>query len=319
MLVAMLVAGTGCPEQAAPKQDPQVIATVNGEVVSRADFEKELSRELQGLEGQPSRTPEQIEPYKQALLDTMVTRAVLLQTAQKSGVTVSPEEIDRRVLALASEYPAESFDAALNQGQLSKDELQRNTKNQLIIERLFQEQVYTRVGVTEEAIRRYYDEHADEFQEPEQVHAQQIVVKGLDDAKKLQQQLWAGKKFSDLARRYSLTPDAKVGGDLGFFARGVMPPQFDEVVFKLAPGSVSEVVSTDYGFHLFKVIEKKPQRKKELSEVRAEIEQKLLAELREKGQAEYVKALKEKAAVKVNDSVLLAVTGRPTAVKQTEP
>jgi len=90
-------------------------------------------------------------------------------------------------------------------------------------------------------------------------------------------------------------------------------------VFKLAPGSVSEVVSTDYGFHLFKVIEKKPGRKKELPEVRSEIEQKLLAELREKGQAEYVKAVKEKAEVKVNDTVLLAVTGRPNAVKQTEP
>ncbi len=316
-LLSLLLAA--CPEQVRPQQDPQVIATVNGEPVARADFEKELSRELQGLEGQPSRTPEQIEPYKQALLDTMVTRVVLLQAARQAQVQVSPEEVDRRVLALASEYPAEGFDQALNQGQMTRDELARTTKAQLIIERLFQEQVYNRVGVTEEAIRRYYDEHVDEFQEPEQVHAEQIVVKGLDDAKKLQQQLWAGKKFGDLARRYSLSPDAKVGGDLGFFAKGVMPSQFDEVVFKLAPGSVSEVISSDYGFHLFKVVEKKPARKKDLAEVRQEIEQKLLVQLKQKGQADYVKSLKDKAEVKVNEQALLTVTGRPAPVKQTEP
>jgi peptidyl-prolyl cis-trans isomerase C/foldase protein PrsA len=144
-------------------------------------------------------------------------------------------------------------------------------------------------------------------------------VKGLDDAKKLQQQLWSNKKFPDLARRYSLGPEAKVGGDLGFFPRGVMPPQFDEVVFKLPVGQVSEVVSTEYGFHLFKVMEKKPARKRELSEVRGEIEKKMLAEQREKSQKEYVKTLRGQAVVVVNNEALQSVNTRPTRAKAHEP
>jgi peptidyl-prolyl cis-trans isomerase C len=309
----------GCPEQARPQQEPTVIATVGTEVVSRTDFERELSRELQALEGSPPRTPEQIEPYKQTLLETMIERTLLLQAAREAGIQISPDEVDRRVLALASEYPAESFDAALAQGQTTRTELTRTTRTQLTIEKLFAQQVYARMAVTEDAIRRDYEEHAAEFQEPEAVHAQQIVVKGLDEAKRLQQQLNAGKKFSELARRYSLSPDAKIGGDLGLVPRGVMPSQFDDVLFRLSVGQVSEVISTDYGFHLFKVLEKKPPRKKDLIEVRAGIEQRLLAKLKEEGQRDFLKSLRSKAEVKINDQVLLTVTGRPTSVRQMEP
>jgi parvulin-like peptidyl-prolyl isomerase len=190
---------------------------------------------------------------------------------------------------------------------------------QLLVERLLADQVFSRVAVTEEQLRRTYDENPDAWMEPEQVHAQQIVVKGLDEAKRLQQLLWQGKKFPDLARRYSLSPDARVGGDLGFFKRGEMPPAFDDAIFRLSPNQVSEVVSTDYGFHLFKLIEKRPARKRELAEVRGQIEQKLLTALRAERQAAFVKALRDKAVVKRNDSVFVSVTGRPMGGATTEP
>ncbi|MBK7865484.1 MAG: peptidyl-prolyl cis-trans isomerase [Archangiaceae bacterium] len=316
MCAALLAA---CPEKARPKADPNAVATINGDVVSKGEFETELTRELQAMEGVPPRSPEQTEPFKQALLETLIERAVLLQAAKAAQVSVTPDEVDRRVLALASEYPAESFDAALAQGQTTRTELEKKTREQLIIEKLFDKEVYARVAVTEDQIRRYFDEHGPEFVEPEQVRASQIVVKGLDDAKKLQQQLWAGKKFPDLARRYSLGPEARVGGDLGWFPRGVMPAQFDEQAFKLPVGQVSEVVSTDFGFHLFKVMEKKPARKRELPEVRGQIEKRLLGELREKAQKDYVKSLRAGAVVAVNNDALQTVSTHPMRAKAVEP
>lgn len=308
-----------CSQQQTLKQDPNVISTVNGEVIPKADFELELGREAQAMEGVATHTPEQIEPYKQTLLSTMTDRILLLQAARAAQVTVTPEEVDRRMLALASEYPAGTFDEVLSQTHTTRSELMRKTRDQLIIEKLFQESVFARVAVTEDQIRRFFDEHADDYSEPEQVHALQIIVKGLDEAKKIQQLLWQGKKFQDLARRYSLSPDAKVGGDLGFFRRGEMPPVFDETVFKLAPNAVSEVVSTDYGFHLFKVLEKKPARKRELAEVRSAIEQKLVEQLRAERQREFVAALRAKADVKVNQLALQTVTSRPMGAPPQEP
>ncbi len=175
------------------------------------------------------------------------------------------------------------------------------------MEKLLAREVHARVGVTEEQLRRYFEEHPGEFDEPEQVRAAQIVVKGLDDAKRVQQQLWQGKKFPELARRYSLSPDARLGGDLGFFARGTMPPAFDEVVFKLSVGGTSDVVTTEYGYHLFRVLEKKPAKKRELAEVRALIEEKLLAELRNDAWRRYVAGLRAKATLVINDEELQSV------------
>lgn len=316
---ALCVALAACPQQQKQKQDPSVVATVNGEVLARVEFERLLGREAQAMEGNGPRTPEQVEPYKQALLETMIERALLLQAARAANVTVTTEEVDRRVLALSSEYPAGTFDEALAKSQTSRAALTRSTREQLTIEKLLTQEVHARVAVTEEQIRQYYEEHAGDFNEPEQVHAQQIVVKGLDEAKRIQQQLWQGKKFPDLARRYSLSPDARVGGDLGFFGRGTMPPAFDEVVFKLSVGGTSEVVSTEYGFHLFRVVEKKPARKRELAEVRGLIEEKLLAGLRAEAQRTYVAGLKAKATIAINDETLASVTGHAQPSASPEP
>ncbi len=318
-LLVTCVALVGCPQQQKPKQDPTVVATVNGEVLSRVDFERLLAREAQAMEGNGPRTPEQVEPYKQALLETLIERALLMQAARAANVTVTTEEVDRRVLALSSEYPAGTFDEALAKSQTSRAALTRSTREQLTIEKLLTQEVHSRVAVSEEQVRQYYDEHTADFAEPEQVHAQQIVVKGLDEAKRVQQQLWQGKKFQDLARRYSLSPDARVGGDLGFFARGTMPPAFDEVVFKLSVGGTSEVVSTEYGFHLFRVSEKKPARKRELAEVRGLIEEKLLSSLRSDAQKAYVAALRARAGIVVNDETLVLVSGHTAPAQSGEP
>ncbi|MFZ5468864.1 MAG: peptidylprolyl isomerase [Myxococcota bacterium] len=301
----------GCPKEDGPKDDPRVVATVNGEVISRVDFERELSRELTTLELGGARPPAQLEPLKRALLRTLLERTLLLQAAKAANVEVPPEEVDRRVLRLSADFPAEGFDEVLAQGQTPLAELKRQTSELIAIEKLFAEHVYPRVAVTEEEIRQHYEKNSEAYTEPETVRAAQIVVKELDEAKRVQAQLRAGKKFSDLARRYSLSPDAKVGGDLGWFSRGVMPPGFDEVVFRLSVNQVSEVVDTEYGFHLFKVMEKRPERKRELSEVRRQVEERLLADKRAAAQAEYVRALEQKARVRVNEQALLAASGKP--------
>lgn len=302
--LALALLSLGCPQQKTPDHDPNVVAVVNGQPLAKADFERELGREARAFEG--TRTPEQLEPFKQALLDTVVERTVLLQAAKELGLAAPQDEVDRRLLALASEYPTGGFEEALALGRTTKQELERRTRDAVIIERLLQGQVFDRIALTEAEIRAAYEQHADDYAEPEQVHAAQIVVKGLDEAKRLQQQLWAGKKFQDLARRYSLAPEAKVGGDLGFFAKGQMPPAFDEV-FRLAVGQVSEVISTDYGFHLFKVLEKRAPRRRELNEVREVVERKLLLERKEQAQRVYVDGLKAKATVKVNTAALATV------------
>ena len=310
--LSMVVLAMGAACNKPPQEDPGalVVATVNGEVLSRADFEQELWRELASTEA-PQRTPEEVEPFKRTLLDTYIHRMLLLQAARKNNITVTDEEVDRGVLRLSGDYPAGNFNEVLAQGQLSMDELRTREASRLTIEKLFAHHVYSRVAVTEEELRSWYAAHEADFNEAEQVQAAQIVVKGLDEARRLQVQLKAGRNFADLARRYSLSADGKVGGDLGFFPRGQMPPAFDEVVFKLPVGQVSDVVSTEYGYHLFRVQERKPARKREFSEVRQLVEAKLLEKKRAEAQETFEKELRDKAQVQVNEATLQAIRGKP--------
>ncbi|HVE86344.1 MAG TPA: peptidyl-prolyl cis-trans isomerase [Myxococcales bacterium] len=305
--LALAALALGCPEKVRDLEDPNAVATVNGESISRADFEQELTRETAGEPLEPPPTPEQVELVKRTLLDTLINRVLLQQAARQANVQISPEEVDRRVMRISSDYPAEGFSEALSQGQLTMAVLKQKTAQSLAVEKLFEQHVYPRVAVTEEELRDYYEAHKDQLGEPEQVRAAQIVVKGVDEARRIQAQLKEGKKFGDLARKYSLSADAKVGGDLGFFPRGVMPEKFDEVAFSLSAGQTSDVVETEYGFHLFKVLEKKPARHKELNEVRKQIEAKLLEEKRSRAQADYLKALRDKAQIQVNEGTLHAV------------
>jgi peptidyl-prolyl cis-trans isomerase C len=312
LLVLCLVLGLGgCDKPPREAPDANVVAMVNGEVLGRAEFEQELWRELSSAEA-PERTPEEVEPFKRALLDTLIKRMLLLQQAKQYNLSVTPDEVDRRMLRLSGDYPAEGFSEVLAQGQLSLAELRAREANRLLIEKLFTNHVYSRVAVTEEELRAYYAAHEAEFQEPEQVHAAQLVVKGLDEARRVQAQLKAGKKFADLARLYSLSADAKVGGDLGFFPRGQMPPAFDEVVFNLRPGQVSDVVSTEYGYHLFRVLEFKPARKREFAEVRAQVEAREVKRKQAEAHEAFEKALLDKAKLSVNESTLQSIRGRPT-------
>jgi len=278
------------------------VASVDGRAISRQELERELAQEIDLGGNTPSSLSS--EALKRSVLESMFERFLLLRAARNANVSVSTEEVDRELLRLRADYPGDRFNEALAQGRLSLADLREKTTALLTIQKLFRDQVYPRVAVTEEEIRVFYEGHSGDFQQPEEVRAAQIVVKTAQEARMIEQQLRAGKDFGEMARKYSLSPDAKAGGDLGFFARGQMPRQFDDVAFRLKVNQVSSVVSTNYGFHIFKLLAKRPPRKKPLSEVKGQIEQKLVGEKREQAQAEYVKMLKEKAVIKVNEATL---------------
>ena len=301
----------GCHRR--PAEDPRTapVAWVNGQTVSRADFERELGRSLELPDGASAPTPEQLDALRKTILQGLVDRMLLLQEAKARGITLTEAEVDQRVAKLKADWPAEEFKALLAQRQQTMDELRADAIAQLTQERLFHDVVYPRVAVTEEEIRADVDAHPERSQEPEQVHAAQIVVKELDQAKEIRSQLRNGAKFADLARERSLSADAKAGGDLGWFPRGVMPEAFDQVAFSLGAGQISDVVPTDYGFHIFKVLEKRPARKKDLAQVRGEVEQRLLRAKQEQAQTEFVAQLRSKASIRINEPLVAQVVPRP--------
>jgi peptidyl-prolyl cis-trans isomerase C/foldase protein PrsA len=292
----------GCSTQKTPVPVPAPseapVATVDGQAITRQELDRALAEEMSAIGGAAG-TPGMLETARNAVLDQLIVRLILLRAAREAKIAVSTEEVDRELMRLRLDYAPERFDEVMSQGGQSLADLKKSTAERLTIQKLFREQVYSRVGVTEEEIGAYYDEHLGDFHQPDEVRAAQIVVRTAEQARSIEHKIRSGKDFGEMARTYSLSPDAKRGGDLGYFPRGQMPRQFDEVIFRLKVNQVSGVVRSEYGFHLFKLVARRPARQKRLPEVRGQIEQKLASDKREQAQAEYVKMLRDKAAIKL--------------------
>jgi peptidyl-prolyl cis-trans isomerase C len=285
-----------------------VVTTVNGDPLTALDFKHELMREKRESGGLGPRSEAELQTARELALKRLIERTELMQEARRVGVSVLDEDVDKAYLALRADYPGTSFDELLADEEISPQDLRARLREQLIIRQLFRQQVFNKVTVTDDELKRTYDGRSAELTRPEQVRAEQIVVKTEEEAQALLAQVKRGSPtFEELAKRRSLSPDARQGGDLGWFSRGMMPPIFEEVCFSLPVGQVSEVVPSTYGFHLFKVLGRRPAGKPTFEEVRAELEGKLRREKDASAEKAYVDELKAKANVQIDRKALAKI------------
>jgi len=280
------------------------VAVVNGEPISVASLRRELGQfRLEASEGS---APADL--LRQSVLDDLVARALLLQQARARGIAVGDEQVERAFLALRAEYPGTAFDDLLAQEKLSAAELRSRLRDQLTVEKLFQDEVFPRVEVSDEEIARWYAEHPGALDEPDRVRASQIVVRTREEALKIRDELRRKPQtFAEVARRASIGPEGKNGGDLGYFSKGGGMPEVFDVCFRLPLNAVSDVVPSPYGFHLFRVVERKAAAKRTLEQVRPVLAQRLLREKRARAQEAYVAALRAKATIQVDPAALASV------------
>ena len=303
---AAVVSCGRCAGKPAPgKVGPRPVAVVNGEPITREAVQRELAHvRAAGGEGE---SPDGI--LKHRILDDAVERTLLLQQARERSITVGQDQVERALLRLRAEYPGTHFDDLLAQERLSQAELKMRLKEQLTIEKLIADEVFPRVQLAEAEVERYYTEHAQEFEQPEQVHALQIVVRTQPEAQKLRDEVRRKpQSFGDVARRASIAPEGTAGGDLGWFGRGSGMPEVFDACFKLPLNTVSEVTPSPYGFHVFKVVGRRPALRRAFAEARGLIHDRLLREKRARAQQEYLVTLRDRAKIQIDQAALDAVT-----------
>jgi peptidyl-prolyl cis-trans isomerase C len=303
---AGLALGCGrCGGKPAPRAaPPHAVAVVNGEAVPAEALARELARaRAAGAEGA---APDAA--LKRRLLDDAVDRTLLLQAARERSIAVGQDQVERALLRLRAEYPGTHFDDMLAGERLSEPELRARLKEQLTLEKLFAEEVFPRVQVTDAEVERYYTEHAAEFEQAEQVRASQVVTRTKEEAQKVRDELRRRPPaFADVARRRSIAPEARQGGDLGWFGRGSGMPEVFEVCFKLPMNAISDVTPSPYGFHVFKVTARRPALRRAFAEVQGQIRDRLAREKRSQAQDAYLAALRARAQVTIDEKALGAV------------
>lgn len=157
------------------------------------------------------------------------------------------------------------------------------------------------IKVTDEEMETYYNEHKEMFKQPESVRASHILVKELDKANEIVDEIKNGLSFEEAATKYSQCPSKSVGGDLNYFGRGQMVPEFEEAAFSMEKDKVSDPVKTQFGYHLIKVTDKKAEEIKTFEESKQQVSQVLLGTKQNKVYMDKIEELKGKYDVKIND------------------
>jgi len=169
------------------------------------------------------------------------------------------------------------------------------TRNRLLMDSLLASE--GKAATTDEAMKKVYEEAAKQISGEQEVHARHILVETEDEAKAIKAELAKGADFAELAKKKSKDPGASDGGDLGFFTKEQMVPEFSTVAFALEPGKISDPVKSQFGWHVIKVEEKRSRKAPDFDQVRGQIE----TYVTRKAQADYVAKLREAAKVERMD------------------
>jgi peptidyl-prolyl cis-trans isomerase C len=169
------------------------------------------------------------------------------------------------------------------------------TRNRLLMDSLLATE--GKAATTDEAMKKVYEDASKQIAGEQEVHARHILVESEDEAKAVAEELKKGADFAELAKKKSKDPGASDGGDLGFFTKDQMVPEFSAVAFTLEPGKISDPVKSQFGWHVIKVEEKRNRKAPEFEQVKSQIE----TYVTRKAQAEYVAKLREAAKIERMD------------------
>lgn len=253
------------------KKDAKVLAEVNGGTITTADFSRELKNLPEYLKAM-AETPE----GRKEMLDTMVIRELILQQASKDG---------------------------LDKGAEIEEKLQ-DLKKRLVVESYLKKKVEAESQVSDADLQKFYEQNKDKFKSGEQIKASHILVKAEKEAKDILAQVKAGGNFEELAKKYSADSSSAKGGDLGWFGKGSMVPVFEKAALALKEGQVSDVVKSDFGFHIIKLTGKRPAGLRPLEEVKEQIKGAIMPQKQQEIFQKIKEELKKSAKITVKEDVL---------------
>jgi peptidyl-prolyl cis-trans isomerase C len=262
------------------KKEGKTLAEVNGNVITTQDFQTEVDR-----------LPPYLKPMvqssegKRELLESMIVREIVLEQAKKDGIDKDKEVADRM----------------------------EDLRKRLIVETYLKKKVEKEAQISDAEMKKFYDENKEKFKAGDQVKASHILVKTEEEAKDVLAKLKGGAKFDELAKKVSTDSSAAKGGDLGWFPKGAMVPEFEKVAFSLKEGETSGIVKTQFGYHIIMVTGKRPAGITPYEDVKEQIRANLLPTKQQEIFIKMKDELKKGAKITIKDDVL-----KDLAVKTTD-
>jgi len=308
----LLACGCGSRKGEGGSAGDAVAARVNGAVITNAQVDRMLGEIVHRFGGRiPAEQMAGVRPtlWKQAR-EVLVSQQLLLQEADREKIQPDAKEVEAKVKEMKERFPdAGSFQNALASSGISEKQLRDDVGRGVRIESLLEKKAPAGPDASDKEVDAFYREHAEEFTSPERVRASHILIAVApeDDAQEkarkreklagLRKEIKKGGDFAAVAAEHSDCPSKSKGGDLGFFERGRMAKPFEDAAFAMKVGTLSDIVETEFGYHLIKVMEHKDAGKIPLEEVRGQLASYLNQQKKQKAVSEYLQKLRGAAKV----------------------
>lgn len=282
---ACIIALAGCAPKGGgeakkeTKPTGAVLAEVGGTTITVDSFKKEMDN-----------LPPYLKPMtetadgKKEMLETMIIRELILQEAAKAGLENTPAV---------------------------KEKLEE-LKKRLVVEAYLKQKVEEQAKVSDEELKKFYETNKDKFKTGDQVKASHILVKDEKQAKDILAQLKSGGNFEELAKKYSTDGAAAKGGDLGWFSKGSMIPEFEKVAFAMKEGETSGIVKTKFGYHIIKLTGKRAAGTRSFEEVKDQIKAAILPSKQQEIFQKIKEDLKKSGKYTIKEDVLKGLGGTPS-------
>jgi len=248
------------------------VATVNGTAISREQFDNALTyqKDMYAMQG-GTVSDDQMPTLKYQVLQNLISTELLYQESQKSGIKIEEKDVNETYEANKEKAKFKTdaeFEEALKKTNKSIASYKAEIKLGLAIDRFIKNKFYNKTTISDSEAKSYYDNNPTYFQQQAQVKISHIMIRfpsdqtKKDEAKKkiedVKKRLKAGDDFEALAKDISEDPNSKNnGGELGYFSKGELPKSFETAAFALKTGETSDIVESDSGYHILKLVEKK--------------------------------------------------------------
>jgi len=293
LLLALIISMMACTE---PPTSP-LVAKVSGHGIGIEEFKAQSA--FMGLGSEPKNLTRDL---RAAVLETLIRRHLVLNAATSEGIRLLPEELNREERFLRRGLREEDFESALIAQGLTYAQWRRLLGEDLLVRKALELILAGRVRVTAAEVQAYYQDHRDQFRRPAQILAQHVVLPTRELAQELLRRVEAGEDLGQVAAAMGF-PLAEAG-EPTWLSRGHMPEALENKVFALKPGKLAGPLRSTYGFHVLKVLDKRPAGLNNLTQLGPEIQRRLAAEKRQTLAQSWIDDLRRGAEVWLNPNFL---------------
>ena len=289
----------------------KVVAVVNEEIVTQQDLDQlravlyaQYAQHYQGDE-----LLKKMEEAKEGLLEQVIDDKLILSRAKELNIRVSEQEVEDKLEEIKGGFPSEQiFDETLRTQGITVANLKDRYRDQIMMKKLVEFEVKSKVDVLPSEISRYYEEHRSEFKVDEKYKVRHILIKAGDDVSfelakvesgEIYDKLRQGYDFSELAKAHSQGPNKEQGGDMGYISRGTILDELEDAIFKLKAGEFSGPVKSRLGYHIFKVEDVTDSGYLGMDEAKKDIKRSLFQKKLKEKLDEWVAELKSKAYISI--------------------